>query len=245
MNEHAKQDRKASEDAGKYNRREYVEPDPLQFLYEYGNCADREIVRFICAGLAYGRVAQIIKSISRVLCRMTSSPARYLATTSDDTIYATFSDFKHRFTTGKELGDALCALKRILHTYGSLKQCFLEGYSPDHDTILPALTHLINTLNCRDNSLVAQPQRRSACKRLNLFLRWMIRQDTVDLGGWDSVSPAQLIIPLDTHMYKLCRALNITSRNTADMTTALEITDMFRAMSPDDPVKYDLTRHTK
>ena len=92
--------------------------------------------------------------------------------------------------------------------------------------------------------LLPSPSAGSACKRLNLFLRWMVRQDNVDPGGWDSVSPAKLIIPLDTHMHRIGRRLGLTPRRQADLRTAIEITEGFRGICPSDPVRYDfaLTR---
>ncbi|MBW2545477.1 MAG: TIGR02757 family protein, partial [Deltaproteobacteria bacterium] len=91
---------------------------------------------------------------------------------------------------------------------------------------------------------VPLPAKGSACKRLNLFLRWMVRRDDVDPGGWDDIPPSKLVIPLDTHMHRICLAFGFTKRKQADMKTALEITDSFRAIVPDDPVRYDfaLTR---
>ncbi|MCD6487215.1 MAG: TIGR02757 family protein, partial [Syntrophobacterales bacterium] len=98
--------------------------------------------------------------------------------------------------------------------------------------------------NYRGNSLLPSPAKGSACKRLNLFLRWMVRHDDVDPGGWDDISSSKLIIPLDTHMHRICLALGITKRKQADMKTALEITRSFQVMAPHDPVRYDfaLTR---
>ena len=85
------------------------------------------------------------------------------------------------------------------------------------------------------------PERGSACKRINLFLRWMVRKDRVDPGGWDKVPRSMLIIPLDTHMYHICTGLNMTCRKSADMTTAVEITEAFRKIAPEDPVRYDFS----
>jgi uncharacterized protein (TIGR02757 family) len=92
--------------------------------------------------------------------------------------------------------------------------------------------------------LLADPRDKSACKRLNLYLRWMVRRDDVDPGGWEGVRPAQLVVPLDVHMHRIGRALGLTQRQQADCRTALEVTEAFRKISPEDPVKYDfaLTR---
>jgi len=90
-----------------------------------------------------------------------------------------------------------------------------------------------------EGHLLPRPARGSACKRLNLFLRWMVRRDEIDPGGWDAVSPARLIVPLDTHMHRICGSLGLTKRSQADLQAALEITEAFRAFAPDDPVRYD------
>jgi len=231
-----------------YNRREFVHPDPLEFLYDYQDLCDREIVAFIAASLAYGRVAQIRKSVSHVLARMNPSPHGFLKSASRKTVAQTFSDFRHRFTGGRELCAMLLGLKQILKTYGSLNACFVAGLNDRNDTILEALTAFTKTLTdaCPEPlaHLVALPQKGSACKRLHLFLRWMVRQDEVDPGGWQKVGPSKLIVPVDVHMHRICLCLGLTTRKQANQATALEITDRFRAMVPEDPVKYDfaLTR---
>jgi len=126
--------------------------------------------------------------------------------------------------------------------FGSLEQCFMEGYQETDKDIFHALFNfsrqLLKTSPCR-NSLIPDPEKKSAFKRLNLFLRWMIRNDEVDPGGWKGVPPAKLIYPVDTHIHRLSLALGLTKKNQNDHRTAAEITDGFRKISPDDPVKYD------
>jgi len=231
-----------------YNRREFVYPDPLQFLYGYSELHDREVIGFIASSLAYGRVNQILKSVSTVLERMNHSPFSFLENASLKQLRDTFSDFKHRFTTGDELASMLWGAKLMIEQYGSLYECFLADLKDDQDTVLPALSafvkKLIGVIPVDQNSLLASPDKGSACKRLNLFLRWMVRQDCVDPGGWSKVPLSKLIIPLDTHMHKICLLLNFTRRKQADMRTAMDITHAFRKMVPEDPVRYDfaLTR---
>jgi uncharacterized protein (TIGR02757 family) len=231
-----------------YNRREYVRPDPVEFLYDYPDLRDRELVGLIASSLAYGRVNQILKSVSSVLKRMNHSPFSFLRESSRNRIYSTFSDFQHRFTTGDEMARMLWGSKHVIERYGSLYACFLNGLSDDEATILPALSAFVREIKAvspaRRNSALASPRRGSACKRLNLFLRWMVRQDDVDPGGWSNVPVSKLIVPLDTHMYRICFLLNCTRRKQADMHTAIQITDSFRTIAPEDPVRYDfaLTR---
>ncbi|MCK5507938.1 MAG: TIGR02757 family protein [Desulfobacterales bacterium] len=231
----------------RYNRREFVHPDPLEFLYDYKDIHDREIVGFIASSLAYGRVAQILKSVSSVFERMTS-PSIFLKHASRKSLFKTFKGFKHRFTTEEEIAAMLFGIKRVIKRYGSLHACFTACMNDDDATILPALSAFVKKLIAESdrqrNSLVPLPTRGSACKRLLLFLRWMVRKDEVDPGGWDNVPKSRLIVPLDTHMHRIGLALGLTQRKQADMRTAIEITTAFRTISPDDPVKYDfaLTR---
>lgn len=231
----------------RYNRREFVHPDPLEFLYNYDDLDDREIAALVASSLAYGRVAQILNSVSLVLRRM-PSPWMFLKRASLLSLRHTFRDFKHRFTTGEELSLMLFGVKRVLERYGSLRACFTAGFKDDDDSVLAALSVFVKELNAfRDGRcafLIPSPAGGSACKRLHLFLRWMVRRDDVDPGGWDSVPASRLMVPLDTHMHRICLRLGLTKRKQADMRAAVEITAAFRAMAPSDPVRYDfaLTR---
>jgi uncharacterized protein (TIGR02757 family) len=230
---------------GKYNRRIFVHPDPLEFLYRYDDPSDREIGGLIASSLAYGRVAQILKSVAAVLERMSPLPLSYIERSSAKKIAADFSGFKHRFTTGGELSEMLVGIKTVCEKHGSLHACFKGGFDSDSDTVIPALQKFTEELgdgfDCRQNSLLPEPGRGSACKRLHLFLRWMVRSDEVDPGDWDDISPSKLVVPLDTHMHRICRAIGLTKRRQADMRTALEITESFKRIVSHDPVRYDFT----
>jgi uncharacterized protein (TIGR02757 family) len=225
----------------RYNRRKYVHPDPLEFLYRYPGIRDREVAGLIASSLAYGRVAQILKSVEAVLSRMGRSPVRFLQKSSEQQLVKTFHGFKHRFTTDTELVSLLCGVKRVIAEHGSLNSCFVAGLKRADMTILPALAGFTAALGCCGKYLVPVPESGSACKRLNLFLRWMVRKDAVDPGGWKGVPKEKLIVPLDTHMAKIGRALGMTGRRTPDIRMALEITEWFRRREPEDPVKYDFT----
>lgn len=231
----------------RYNRREFVHPDPLEFLYDYVDVRDREIVGLVAASLAYGRVMQILKSISSVFKQM-PSPSEFLRRTSLQSLLTIFEGFQHRFTTGAELSMMLFGIKCVIDRHGSLYACFTNYLNDDDDTILPALSAFVQELTTatsgRRNSLLPSPVKGSACKRLHLFLRWMVRRDDVDPGGWNSIPASKLIVPVDTHMYSICRALKLTQQRQANMRAAVEITTAFRTIAPDDPVKYDfaLTR---
>ena len=230
---------------GKYNRREFVHPDPLEFLYRYDSIDDREIVALMASVLAYGRVLLILRSVDTVLTAMGTSPASFVAESSTRTLLRAFPGFKHRFTTGEELGALLVGVKRALEEHGSLNFCFKQGMGRRDNTVVPALCLFTSELTGKAGRscdfLLPDPANGSACKRLNLFLRWMVRHDDVDPGGWTGVPRSKLVVPLDTHMYKVGRAVGFTSRKSADLRTALEITEGFKRIVPRDPVRYDFS----
>ena len=231
----------------RYNRREFVHPDPLEFLYGFGDVRDREIVGLVASSLAYGRVKQILRSVARVLERM-PSPAKFLHDTPEEGLFDAFADFRHRVTSGETLARMLLGAKRVIHEHGSLEACFRAGLRDADETVLPALStfvdELVRAAGACPAHLLPMPAKGSTCKRLQLYLRWMVRRDEVDPGGWEGVPPAKLIVPLDTHMFRMARRLGLTRRRQADARTALEVTAAFRAFAPDDPVRYDfaLTR---
>ena len=230
------------------NRRRYVHPDPLEFLYRYECPRDREIAALVASCLAYGRVKQILRSISAVLDEMGPRPARYLVGAGPVRLRRAFAGFRHRFATGQHLAALLLAARKLTDAYGSLGDCFAAAVTSQDQTVLPALKAFAAQLRAAADDgcghLLPDPDRGSACKRLNLMLRWLVRQDEVDPGGWSGVPQAKLIVPLDVHMFRTARALGATGRNAADIRTALEVTAAFRQISPDDPVRYDfaLTR---
>jgi len=226
----------------RYNRREYVSPDPIQFLYEYEDPEDREIVALVAASLSFGKVAHILKSVANVLERM-DRPAEFLRRTRPGRLIRTFADFRHRYAGGAEMAAMLIGARAAIRRYGSLQKCFEAGLCEDEETVLPALGRFVGELSAgcdgKKNYLLPSPERGSACKRWNMLLRWMVRRDVIDPGGWDRIPASKLVVPLDTHMHRIGRALKLTRRKAADLRTAMEITKAFRRVSPDDPVKYD------
>ena len=229
-----------------YNRREYVSPDPLQFLYDYKDTVDREVVGLIASGLAYGRVAHILKSVSRVLETLGPRPAEYLKASSYADHEAALRGFVHRFTDCAAICSFLDAIGAALRDCGSIENLFLSGWSGD---MIEAMENFALAFcryaGCENLYLLPRPSKGSACKRMALFLRWMVRRDGVDPGGWSGISPADLLIPLDTHMFNISTTLGLCSARSANGRAAAEITKNFKDISPDDPVKYDfaLTRY--
>jgi len=227
-----------------YNRREFVHPDPVEFLYRYPDVRDREIAALVASALAFGRVVQILRSVDRVLSPMGTGPHDWLLRSSRSRLCKTFAGFRHRFVGEEELVSLLTAIRRLVRDRGSLNASFTDGLADGDMDVRPALTRFTAAMGPECGYLTPSPSRGSACKRWNLFLRWMTRCDEVDPGGWEGVSPALLIVPLDVHMTRIGRRLGFTERRTPGMRMAVDITEGFRKLSPDDPVKYDfaLTR---
>lgn len=234
----------------RYNRREFIGTDPLQFAYRYADRPDVEIVAFLAAALAYGRVEQIHKSLDNLLGRMGRSPFDFVASWSKAS-RPHLADFKHRFTTGDDIGDLFGLLRPVLCEQGGLESSFVQGYDASAANVVPALICFCDrlctgtpygvTTNRGLMYLLASPARGSASKRLNLFLRWMVRKDDVDLGLWTSIDKAKLIVPIDVHMARLCRILGFHNSRTISLSTALKITEAFAAIEPTDPAKYDFS----
>ena len=229
-----------------YQRRELINPDPLYFLYNYNNVRDREIAGLIGSSLAYGRVAQIMKSVESVLSCLSDEPYKFLV--NNERFDVVPESFKHRFTTGHDINTLLNNAAEILREYGTLEGYLRECLNDSEGNIFSALDEFSGRLSRnrepRSFPLVTAPKDRSACKRLFLYLKWLVRSDDVDPGGWEVIRPCDLVVPTDTHMHKIGMKLGFTSRKSADLRCAVEITEGFREICPEDPARYDfvLTR---
>ncbi|MCU0722343.1 MAG: TIGR02757 family protein [Planctomycetes bacterium] len=226
----------------RYNRREAVGLDPVGFLYRFDDVRDREIAALVASSLAYGRVAQIHRSVAAVLDAI-GAPRRFVERSTEVSLRSAFAGFRHRFTPGGEVGALLAGAKRCVEAFGGLEACFAAGMSWDDTDTVPALSAFACRLSdaCGRGcaSLLPVPDRGSACKRLHLFLRWMVRRDEVDPGGWTCVRASRLLVPLDTHMHRIGRALGFTRRSAADLGAAREVTSALARFAMDDPVRYD------
>jgi len=228
---------------GKYNKRELVNPDPLIFLYDYPKLQDREITALIASSFAYGRVSQILKNISFLLDAMQNSPYEFIANGNRALFSEKFKDFRYRFTSGETFINFLCQIKFVIEEYGSLQGCFHAGVQKNRN-ILPAIESFVDTLENGEvnfSHLLPRPSKGSACKRINLFLRWMVREDDVDPGGWTEITPKMLLIPMDTHMTTISTILGFSKSKNSNMKNTLAVTGKFSEISPEDPVKYDFS----
>jgi uncharacterized protein (TIGR02757 family) len=225
-----------------------IEPDPLQLVLRYDEPLDQEIAGLIAAAFAYGRAETIVANIGVVLARMTPSPFRYLAAFHAREAHKRFAGFAHRFHKTPDLVAFLGCLANVIREHGSLGALFEKCYDASDPDIGPSLARFVEsvlpTTDDRQPStpltyLLTSPRDGSACKRMNLYLRWMVRRTAPDLGLWTFVDPAKLLMPLDTHVHRIATFLGLSERKSADWKAARALTDRLARFDPADPVRYD------
>lgn len=234
----------------------FLETDPICFPRRYADRDDREVIGFLATCLAYGRVAHIKSSVERVVEVLGPRPARFIRRLDPARARRLLRGFVHRFNDARDVGLLLHYVRQMLEERGSIEGYFLSGYSDQQEDVGPALASFASRtldLDCSPwypagrvpaaagvRFFLPSPGDGSSCKRLNLFLRWMVRADDgVDMGLWNRVSPSKLVIPLDTHVSRISSFIGLTARRTVDWKMAIEVTSRLRELDPDDPVKYD------
>ncbi len=230
-----------------------VEHDPINFPKKYRNVGDREAVGLVAAALAYGKVTLFMPVVERILGAMGESPSEYLADLDLGRARRALEGVRYRFQGPDDILALLSSIGGLLRRRGSIEGAFMAHYSESDPTTGPALAGLVDEIMEIDTSsvygtrekprgllqLFPSPRKGSACKRLNLYLRWMVRNHDIDFGLWKGVSPSKLVIPLDAHIARVSRCLGFTGRKSNDWKTAVEITDSLREFDPEDPLKYD------
>jgi uncharacterized protein (TIGR02757 family) len=230
--------------------------DPLSFCHRYQRAEDQEIAGLIAAAFAYGNVKIILNSLETIFAKMGDSPRRFVETFEPAEGLELFAGFKHRFNDGRDLCALLLACRTMIEEADTIGEFFLGCYDATADDITPSLVEFTAAVLAMDYSPVfaspaipadsyfpfffPSPASGSACKRLCMYLRWMVRPaDGIDLGLWEQISPAKLVIPVDAHIQRIGGFLGFTSRKQADWRMAREITAALRKLEPGDPVKYD------
>ena len=236
--------------------RDSISPDPLEFVHRFAEPRDQEIAGLIASSLAYGRVDQIKKSIDRVMEIMDWSPYAFTVNFRPQRDVKRFIGFVHRFNSGEDVACLISFARQMIEESGSIGGFFMRGVDHDEGSIKGAISRFTAAVLALDSKLIygkrqlpekagvrfffPSPKNGSPCKRLNLYLRWMVRRgDNIDLGLWRDVNPATLIIPLDTHIARISRNIGLTTRRSADWRMAEEITANLVRLDPEDPVKYD------
>jgi uncharacterized protein (TIGR02757 family) len=246
-----------------------IEPDPLQLVLRYSDPLDQEVAGLIAAAFAYGRADIIVANIGALLAAMGASPFAYVSKFKRTEGEKRFRGFAHRFHKTADLVVFLERIATVIADHGSLGGLFRACYDAADADIGPSLDRFVNAIIAsRLNSvrthdavagsrahrvaaskssspsktleyLLSSPRDGSACKRMNLYLRWMVRRTAPDLGLWDFVDPAKLVMPLDTHVHRIATFLGLNDRKSADWKTARLLTDRLAKLDPSDPVRYD------
>ncbi|HHP7242383.1 MAG TPA: TIGR02757 family protein [Cyclobacteriaceae bacterium] len=227
-----------------YNCPHFIAGDPICIPHEYKKKEDIEITAFWTATLAWGQRKTIINKSRELFSMMDNSPHEFILNHHDNDLKP-FLNFKHRTFNATDTLYFIKSLNNLYLNHGGLEEAFRAN--KDEATVAKGLCNFhnlffgLNEYPKRTEKHVATPVRNSACKRLNMFLRWMVRSDDkgVDFGIWDGIKPRQLICPCDLHVDRISRKLGLVSRKQTDWLTALELTENLRFFDKNDPVKYD------
>ncbi|MBA2663462.1 MAG: TIGR02757 family protein [Bradymonadaceae bacterium] len=220
--------------------------DPVDLVWNYQDPCDQEVVALITSCLAYGRVSLLKRAVAQVLAPMGHHPAEFLRTFKPADLPELYDGFVYRMSRAADIADLLAGIAHVILKHGSLEQAYRHHGGLSHTEAASELVRAVRAARLRSDMarglayLLPDPRDGSSCKRLHLFFRWVTRgPDGIDLGIWTAVSPADLIMPLDTHTSRLCRYIGLTDRSTVDAKMALEVTDSLRLLDPDDPLRYD------
>ena len=232
--------------ADEYNRREFIKSDPVCIPHLFSKKQDIEIAALFAAVFAWGNRTTIINKSMELMQLMENSPHDFCMNCADNDLKKLMK-FKHRTFNTTDLLYFIEFLKYHYTVHKSLETAFTKGMNKNDATIENALIGFhdyffsLEDVPARTKKHIATPYKRSNCKRLNMFLRWMVRKDDrgVDFGIWQKILPAQLICPIDVHVARVASRFNLLSRKQIDWQTALELTDYLRTLDANDPVKYD------
>ncbi|MEO8514249.1 MAG: TIGR02757 family protein [Ignavibacteria bacterium] len=225
----------------------YSSKDPVWILHRFSDVKDIELIGLITAAYAYGSVDQINSFIDALLEKISNKPYEFTINFSKRKDKKFLKDLYYRFNSNLDITDMFSSLNDALINHGSLNSLFMKYYDDSHINIIPALSGFTNELNkkckTREGSyyhyLFSSPKNKSTCKRMNLFLRWMVRHDEIDTGVWNNVHTSKLIMPVDTHIARISKKLGLINRKSVDLKFAVELTEKLKTFDAIDPVKYD------
>ena len=210
--------------------------DPVSFVWRYAALEDREVAAWMAAALAYGRVGAILKALEDIDRRWEGQPAAFVREASGVEMSRAMKGFVYRWTRGEHV----TAMLRAWAILGPGMAERLAVHPQGYRQALGGVRRDVLALGLDPDHLFPNPEGPGACKRLAMWLRWMVRRDAIDPGIWsDRLSPAKLWVPLDTHMFRIACQLRLTRRRQPDGEAARRITASFARMCPADPLRYD------
>jgi uncharacterized protein (TIGR02757 family) len=221
--------------------------DPVWNLHRFSDERDIEIAGLLSSAYAYGSVDQINRFIDSVLKKTGNKPYEFTINFQKRKDKKHLKGLYYRFNTGDDLANLFYSMNKTLIKHSSLKNAFLAYYHSAHENIISALAGFTGELSLNGQHptgryyrhLIPNPNKGSTCKRMNLFLRWMVRKDEIDLGLWSEVDSGKLIMPVDTHIARISKKLKLVKRKSVDLKFALELTNKLKQFDSADPVKYD------
>ena len=229
----------------KFNNPSFIELDPISVPHRFSKQEDREIAGFFAAVMAWGQRKTVLNNANRLMHWMDEEPHNFLMNHSKADLKP-FGKFVHRTFNGEDCLYFMRSLRNISEVHGGLSGAFQQVIKPEDEHVGNALVAFRTVFfelphAQRTEKHVSSPLSNSACKRLTMFLRWMVRSDKrgVDFGIWKGIRPSQLICPLDVHSGRVARRMGLLERPQDDWKAALELTAKLREYAPDDPVKYD------
>lgn len=235
----------------RYFDKSQISPDPLEFLHRFESETDIEAAGILASVFAYGRVEQIISTLNRIFDVISPGPSEFIGNYNPKKDYKYFRNIRHRFYTEQDIAALFSILHRAYCGYGSLRNLFLLYYFDNEQNLKESIScfsnnllHLVHPegeerLTPGLEFMFPDPRKGSACKRMNLFLRWMIRKDELDFGLWPDIPRSKLVIPVDTHIARICLDLKLTKKKNVSWAMAEEITEKLKKFDAEDPVKYD------
>ena len=240
----------------KSSPKDFYLSDPIGFPKRFKNRADIEVAAFVSAIFAIGPRYAIIRSLEKVFSALGNSPYDAVRNLDKKGLLKTMDghvQFAYKNITGKDFVQILSAVKSILDNHGTIENTLMKFREGDKNPVHQMLTGMLEEMKSvkldrslggemtsRARALLASPREGSACKRMNMFLRWMTRSDDIDFGFYDWLGKENLVIPLDVNVSRAARKLKLTNRKTDNWKTAVEITEKLKSLDPNDPVKYDV-----
>lgn len=233
----------------KYETVDFIDKDPIRFPHMFSSSLDIELSGIISSAFAYGKRELFIKKLEVIFTKiMKNNPSEFIMNFDLEKDFKYFENFKYRYTKGCDVCLLLNSLKKAVEEYSTLENLFMKGFSADDKNVKQALIHFTEVLYEYNKNqpdirgfkfLLPSPKANSACKRLNMFLRWMVRKSEVDFNLWKNIPQSKLIIPLDVHVARVSRGLGLILRNQNDWQAAEILTEVLKQFDENDPVKYD------
>jgi uncharacterized protein (TIGR02757 family) len=233
-------------------RQKFSSRDPVWVLHRFPDARDTEIIGLIAASYSYGQVDQINGFTEKLLSQTGNKPYEFTINFTKRKDKKYLKGLNYRFNTEDDLADLFFSISKAINEYGSLKNLFMKGFKADSENIIDALSDFVTYLSSFSNHqysgkqnyfnyLLPNPTNKSTCKRMNLFLRWMVRKDEIDTGLWSEIGKSKLIMPVDVLVAWVSKNLKLVNRKSVDLKFALELTETLKKFDKDDPVKYDFS----